>query len=69
MKREDLRWHLDYLAAVKSNVQTAIDQGLNLTQTVEKTTNAMQEYRGYILFDWIHTSLNVPKAFEELKMN
>ncbi|CAF5031274.1 unnamed protein product, partial [Rotaria sp. Silwood1] len=43
MKREDLRWHLDYLAAVKSNVQKAIDQGLNLAQTVEKTTNAMQE--------------------------
>ncbi|CAF3862191.1 unnamed protein product [Rotaria sp. Silwood1] len=69
MKREDLRWHLDYLVAVKSNVQKAIDQGLNLAQTVEKTTNSMQEFRGYILFDWIHISLNVPKAFEELKAN
>ncbi|CAF1294132.1 unnamed protein product [Rotaria sordida] len=69
MKREDIRWHIDYLAAVKNHVQKAIDQGLNLEQTVKTTTDAMQEFRGYVLFDWIHSNLNVPKAFDELKAN
>ncbi|CAF1246767.1 unnamed protein product [Rotaria sordida] len=69
IKKEDLRWHIDYLTALKTNVQNAIDQELNLEQTVNKTIQVMQEFRGYILFDWIHSSLNVPKAFDELKNN
>ena len=69
MKREDLQWHIDYLTAVKSNVQEAIHKGFDLTQTVEKTVSAMEHFRGYVLFDWIHSSLNVPKTFDELKAN
>ncbi|CAF3725156.1 unnamed protein product [Rotaria sp. Silwood1] len=69
IKREDIRWHIDYLTTVKNHVQKAIDQGLNLEQTVKTTTDAMQGFRGYVLFDWIHSSLNVPKAFDELKVN
>jgi cyclase len=67
IKRDDLRWHIDYLTALRQNVQRAIDQGLSLEKTVEQTTNEMSQFRGYVLFDWIHSSLNVPKAYEELK--
>lgn len=62
--REDLMWHIDYLAAVKQNVQTAIAQGLTLEQTVKQTT--MPEYQGYVLFDWVHYGLNVPAAYKDL---
>lgn len=67
MKRDDLQWHLDYLTTLQLNVQQAIDNGLTQEQTVQKTTENMSEFRGYVLFDWIHSSLNVIKAYEELK--
>lgn len=67
MKRDDLQWHLDYLTTLQQNVQQAIDNGLTQEQTVQKTTENMSEFRGYVLFDWIHSSLNVIKAYEELK--
>ena len=69
MTREDVRWHIDYLQAVRDDVQKAIDQGLDLELTLKATATAMEKFRGYDLFDWIHSSLNVPKAFEELNVN
>jgi cyclase len=65
LSREDLRWHIDYLAAVKSNVQAALMRGLSLEETVKHTP--MPEYRGYVLFDWVHPGLNVPAAYKDLK--
>jgi len=62
--REDLRWHIDYLAEVQKQVQAAVDQRLTLEQTVARVT--MPEYRGYVLFDWVHPSLNVPAAYKDL---
>ena len=67
MKREDLKWYIDYLTQLQQIVQHAIDDGLTLEQTVQKTLADMPKFRGYILFDWIHSSLNVSKAYEELK--
>jgi len=65
--REDLRWHIDYLAEVQKQVQAAIDQKLTLEQTVARVK--MPEYRGYVLFDWVHPSLNVPAAYKDLSSN
>jgi glyoxylase-like metal-dependent hydrolase (beta-lactamase superfamily II) len=62
--REELRWHIDYLAEVQKQVQAAIDQRLTLEQTVAQVK--MPEYRGYVLFDWVHPSLNVPAAYKDL---
>lgn len=64
MKREDLRWHLDYLGAIRQGVQHALDQGLSLEQTVAQLK--MPEFRGYVLFDWVHPALNVPAAYKDL---
>jgi cyclase len=63
--REDLRWHLEYLGEVQKQVRAAVDQGLTLEQTVERVT--MPDYRGYVLFDWVHPSLNVPAAYKDLR--
>lgn len=64
MKREDIRWHIDYLETVKREVQTAIDDGLTLDQTVERVK--MPEFDGYALFGWVHPGLNVPAAYRDL---
>lgn len=64
MSREDLKWHIDYLSAIKQQVQAAIAQGLTQEQTVKQV--AMPEFRGYQLFDWVHPGLNVPAAFQDL---
>lgn len=60
-----LQWQIDYLEAVKSQVQAAVDEGLSLEATVQKVK--MPEFRGYALFDWVHVSLNVPAAYKDLK--
>jgi glyoxylase-like metal-dependent hydrolase (beta-lactamase superfamily II) len=67
MKREDLKWHIDYLKTVKEKVQISIDKGLTLEETVKEV--AMPEYRGYALFDWVHPGLNVPAAYKDLSIN
>ena len=64
MTREALKWHIDYLAAVRLQVQTAIDQGLTLEQTVKQV--ALPEFVGYALFGWVHPMLNVPAAYKDL---
>lgn len=64
MTREDLTWHIDYLGAVRQNVQAAIDRGLTLEQTVKEV--AMPEFAGYALFGWVHPGLNVPAAYRDL---
>lgn len=65
MSRDDLNWHIDYLSAVKQNVQAAVARGLSLEETVKQA--AMPEFRGYVLFDWVHLQLNVPAAYKDLK--
>ncbi len=65
IKREDIKWHIDYLAAVKSGVQKSIDKGHSLEQTVQQVS--LPEYKGYALFDWVHSGLNVPAAYKDLK--
>jgi len=64
MGREDIKWHIDYLAAVKDKVQAATDDGLSLEETVKRVK--MPEFRGYALFDWVHPGLNVPAAYRDL---
>lgn len=62
--REDMRWHIDYLAAVKAQVQNAVNKGLSLQDTVKQTP--MPEFAGYSLFGWVHPSLNIPAAYKDL---
>jgi glyoxylase-like metal-dependent hydrolase (beta-lactamase superfamily II) len=62
--KEDLKWHIDYLETVRSQVQLAISQGLSLEQTVKQVTTP--EFSGYALFGWVHSGLSVPAAYNEL---
>ncbi len=64
MMKKDLRWHIDYLATVKKEVEKAIAEGLTLEQTVERVK--IPEFGGYALYDWVHPGLNVPAAYKDL---
>lgn len=62
--REDIKWHINYLETIKTQVKAAIDKGLSLEDTVKAV--AMPEYSGYALFGWVHPGLNVPAAYKDL---
>lgn len=64
MTKKDLKWHIDYLATVKKEVEKAIAEGLTLEQTVERVK--MPEFGGYALHGWVHPGLNVPAAYKDL---
>ncbi len=64
MAKKDLKWHIDYLATVKKEVESAIKEGLTLEQTVERVR--MPEFEGYALHSWVHPGLNVPAAYKDL---
>ena len=64
MMKKDLKWHIDYLATVKKEVEAAIVAGLTLEQTVEHVK--MPEFEGYALHGWVHPGLNVPAAYKDL---
>jgi len=64
MHKEDLKWHMDYLATVQTQVRAALAEGLSLEDTVKRV--AMPEFSGYALFGWVHPGLNVPAAYKDL---
>lgn len=66
MTRNDIQWHIDYLEAVKGEVQAAIDQGLSLDDTVKAVT--LPRFSGYALFGWVHPALNIPAAYKDLSI-
>jgi len=64
MTKKDMKWHIDYLATVKTEVETAVAEGLTLEQTVERVK--MPDFQGYALHGWVHPGLNVPAAYKDL---
>jgi cyclase len=66
MSKKDLKWHIDYLATVKKEVEAAIAEGLTLEQTVERVKMPM--FEGYALHGWVHPGLNVPAAYKDLSI-
>ncbi len=62
--RSAIKWHIDYLTAVRDQVKAAVNAGLSLEQTVDKVK--MDEFSGYALFGWVHPGLNIPAAYKDL---
>ncbi len=55
---------IDYLDALMTQVGAAVDQGLTLEETIASVT--MEEFRGYVLFDWVHPVINVTNTYADL---
>jgi glyoxylase-like metal-dependent hydrolase (beta-lactamase superfamily II) len=63
-----IKYTIDYVEALKKNVQTAVDNGLTLEQT--KQTVTMKEFdNGYTLFNWLHYNFNLPNAYKDISAN
>ncbi|MBK8264777.1 MAG: MBL fold metallo-hydrolase [Nannocystis sp.] len=57
-------WSVDYLDTLVGEVQAALDGGETLEEAQASVT--MDAFHGYALWDWIHTTINVPKTYSEL---
>lgn len=63
-----IKFTVDYVNTLKTEIQAAIGKGLTLGQTKELVT--MQAFnKGYKLFDWLHYNFNLPGAYKDIKAN
>lgn len=60
-----IKWGVDYLTAVETEVSAAISDGLSVEDTVARVQ--MPDFQGYALFGWVHPGLNVPAAYQDLQ--
>ena len=60
-----IKWGVDYLTAVETEVSAAISDGLSVEDTVARVQ--MPDFQGYALFGWVHPGLNVPAAYKDLQ--
>lgn len=64
---EMIDYPIGYLAELRSQVRAAIDVGLTEAETVAKLAESMKRYSGYKIFPWVHSQVNVPKTYQEMK--
>jgi glyoxylase-like metal-dependent hydrolase (beta-lactamase superfamily II) len=63
-----IKYTIDYVNALKDNVEAAVKNGETLEQTQASVT--MKEFdKGYELFHWLHYNFNVPNAYKDIKAN
>ena len=56
-----------YLEELKMRAADAVAQGLTEKETVDLLTETMKQYAAYKIYPWVHSQINVPKTYEELK--
>jgi len=60
-----IKWGVDYLTAVETQVKEAHAQGLSHKATVAAVQPP--DFQGYALFGWVHPGMNVPAAYTDLQ--
>lgn len=60
-----IKWGVDYLTAVETEVKVALAQGLSVEDTVAGVQ--LPDFQGYALFGWVHPGMNVPAAYADLQ--
>jgi len=63
--KEAMKWHLDYLAALKAAVQDAHAKGMTLEEAQSHAD--LPAFKGYAIYDWVHKGINIPAAYAEFK--
>lgn len=63
-----IKYTIDYVEALKTNVENAVKKGLTLEET-QKTATMKEFDKGYELFNWLHFNFNVPNAYKDIKQN
>jgi glyoxylase-like metal-dependent hydrolase (beta-lactamase superfamily II) len=59
--------HLAYLEELKKRTTQAVAQGMSEKDTVALLTDSMKAYAGYKIYPWVHSQVNVPKTYEDMK--
>jgi glyoxylase-like metal-dependent hydrolase (beta-lactamase superfamily II) len=63
-----IKYTIDYVTALKQEVEAAVAKGLTLEQT--KAAVKMDEFnKGYVLFNWLHFNFNLPNAYKDISDN
>ena len=63
-----IKFTIDYVEALKKNVEEAVAKGLTLEETIQ--TVKMKEFnKGYVLFNWLHFNFNLPNAYKDIMAN
>ncbi|WP_205287695.1 hypothetical protein [Luteibacter yeojuensis] len=65
MRPADIEFPLSYLRELDAAVSKAVEEGRSVEETLE--TVSMAHYGEYSLFDWAHTSVNVPAAYRHFE--
>ena len=60
----EIDFTIRYLETLDNDVQTAIANGRSLEQIQHSLS--MPEFKGYALWDWVHTGLNIPAVYKAL---
>ena len=55
---------IDYLDTLIPEVQASVDAGDSQAET--QAAVVMTDHQGYALWDWVHTTINVPQTYAEL---
>ncbi len=64
MKPKGIDFTIQYLEKLNHEVQTAIANGLSLKQIQQSVT--MPNFKGYMLWDWVHIGVNIPAVYKSL---
>jgi glyoxylase-like metal-dependent hydrolase (beta-lactamase superfamily II) len=62
-----IEYAIRYLEELKQKVGEAVAQGLSEQDTVQRLAESMKQYSGYRIYPWVHSQINVPKTYQELK--
>lgn len=62
-----IEYPIGYLADLKQQVGAAVAAGLTEPETVQRLAESMKAYAGYKIFAWVHSQVNVPKTYQEMK--
>jgi cyclase len=62
-----IEYPIGYLEELKKQVTAAVNEGLSEQATVERLAVSMKQYSGYKIFPWVHSQVNVPKTYREIK--
>jgi len=62
-----IEYPVGYLEELREQVAEAVAQGLSEQQTAQRLTESMKRYSGYKIYSWVHSLINVPKTYQEMK--
>lgn len=62
-----IEYPIGYLTELKKQVGAAVAEGLTEQETVQRLTESMKQYSGYKIYPWVHSQVNVPKTYREIK--